>query len=218
MNEIYEKPYELGMYMGRFGIWHNGHDRVARAALAMCDRLLIIVGSAQEKGTIRNPFDVQTRMEMIRECFPNKDQVIIKALEDFTSEDDVCPEWGEYLVKNAKAFGQKMPELMVYGNDESRSGWFKTIHWTELIMSREEYPYSATKGREDLLRNRREEWNKNHHRRLHKFFDRLRGELLEAPPYSKALTKLIDSSKILKPWEDYGYHKEDILEGQMDFE
>jgi bifunctional NMN adenylyltransferase/nudix hydrolase len=218
MSELYEKPYDLGMYMGRFGLFHNGHCNVARSTLAVCDRLLIIVGSAQEKGTIRNPFDVQTRIEMIREVFPNKEQVIIKPLEDMTNENDICPEWGEYLINHAKNFGQKMPELMAYGNDESRSHWFSKAYWTELIFPRESYPYSGTQGREDLLRNNRENWMKNHPAKMHKYYDRVRGELLAAEPYGKALDNLFRQVRTLKPWEDYGVNTQNIMEGQIDFD
>jgi len=63
----------------------------------MCDRLLILVGSAQESGTLRNPFSVETRIKMIKEIYPD-DNVIVRGLPDLTNENDISAEWGRYLL------------------------------------------------------------------------------------------------------------------------
>ena len=61
------KKYDVGLLVGRFNVFHIGHKSLADLALTMCDRLLILVGSAQESGTLRNPFSVKTRIKMINE-------------------------------------------------------------------------------------------------------------------------------------------------------
>jgi len=52
------KKYDIGLLVGRFNVFHIGHKSLADLALTMCNKLLIFVGSAQEKGTLRNPFCV----------------------------------------------------------------------------------------------------------------------------------------------------------------
>jgi nicotinamide-nucleotide adenylyltransferase len=54
------------MIVGRFQPFHRGHLAVVNFALGMCDELTIVVGSSQESGTERNPFDAATRAAMIR--------------------------------------------------------------------------------------------------------------------------------------------------------
>lgn len=187
---MYNKPYDSALLCGRFQVIHNGHESLINTALTMADRVLVLVGSAQETGTERNPFDVITRMQMIKEIYPN-DDVIVRPLADLTTEDDISPEWGKYVLKNVKYHIYKTPELMVYGNDESRSGWFdkediKDV--TEIIVSRSKLNISATQMREYMLNDDKESWFKYHNPKLHKHYDTLRGMLMQVD-YYKDLNK-----------------------------
>ena len=49
------KPYDCGVVCGRFQTFHIGHESLIDTALRLCDRVLILIGSAQEYGTERNP-------------------------------------------------------------------------------------------------------------------------------------------------------------------
>ena len=110
------EKYNVGLLVGRFNVFHIGHKSLADLALTMCDRLLILVGSAQESGTLRNPFSVETRIKMIKEIYPN-DNVIVCGLPDLTNENDITPEWGKYLLSSVHAIIGKNPDVMIYGND-----------------------------------------------------------------------------------------------------
>lgn len=173
------KPYDVAMLCGRFQVCHEGHESLINTALNMADRVLVLVGSAQEVGTERNPFDVQTRIEMIKEIYP-LDNVIVKPLSDLTNEDDISSEWGQYVLKNVRQYLYKLPDLMIYGNDEARSDWFdkediKSV--TEIIVSRSKNKVSATQMRKLMIEDNREEWFKHHNSKLHKHYDKLRGML-----------------------------------------
>ena len=86
-----KKPYDVGLIVGRFQMLHNGHEKLFNTANKLCDRLLIFVGSAQEMGTIRNPFDVNTRIEMIKEVYlaSRSDDILAEAAKKFCSKHDV---------------------------------------------------------------------------------------------------------------------------------
>jgi nicotinamide-nucleotide adenylyltransferase len=179
------KPYDLGLVVGRFQHIHVGHEHMINTALKLCDRVLILVGSAQETGdSPRNPFNIATRIEMIQEIYETN--VIVKALPDMTHEDDINPEWGRYVLRNVEQAVYKTPEAMIYGNDEARSNWFdpediKAI--TEVIVSRSNIKMSATTMRDFLVRGMRHRWMEYANPRLHKHFDRLRAELMSTPAY-----------------------------------
>lgn len=186
------KPYDAGLLVGRFQTFHKGHQKLVETGLMLCDRLLILVGSSQEYGTERNPLNVQTRIDMIRTVYPT-DRVIIYALSDLTDENDIRPEWGRYLLDNVDRYIYKAPELMIYGNDESRSRWFdlEDIKDTsEFIVNRGALPISATMLRELMVRDERREWMRWVDPRLHKFYDRLRNELMTVPFYQDMLKRL----------------------------
>lgn len=187
------KPYDTGLIVGRFQTFHKGHQRLIETGLMLCDRLLLLVGSAQECGTERNPLNIKTRIDMIRTVYPT-DRIMIYALSDMTDENDIRPEWGRYLLNNVDRYIYKAPELMIYGNDESRSRWFdiEDIKDTsEFIVNRGALPISATMLRELMIRNDRREWMKWVDPRLHKIYDELRNELMTVPFYQEMERRLL---------------------------
>ena len=50
------KSWDLSLIVGRFQGLHAGHVHLIETALSVSDRVLILIGSAQEHGTILNPF------------------------------------------------------------------------------------------------------------------------------------------------------------------
>ena len=180
--------YDSGLIVGRFQTFHKGHQSLVDAGLSLCDRILIMIGSAQESGTERNPFNIATRIDVIRSVYEDNKRVSVYALPDLTHEDDLSPEWGRYLLDQVDRYIYKAPELMIYANDEARSRWFdvEDIKDTaEFIIPRSRLPISATMLRDMMVRDERREWMKWVNPKLHKMYDRLRAELMEVPYYSQ---------------------------------
>lgn len=187
------KPYDCGLICGRFQTFHIGHESLVETGLKLCDRVLILVGSSQESGTERNPYDVATRMDMLRAIYGNdSDVIMMHGLADLTDENDIRPEWGRYLLNAVDRYLYKAPELMIYGNDESRSRWFdpEDIRDTsEFIVNRGRIPISATMVREAMVFDRRKEWMSMVNPKLHKMYNRLREELMGVSFYQDMLRK-----------------------------
>ena len=57
---------ESALILGRFQPFHLGHLELIRAVKNRYDKIIIAVGSAQEKGTSENPFDKDERRDMIK--------------------------------------------------------------------------------------------------------------------------------------------------------
>lgn len=181
------KPYDVGAICGRFQTFHIGHESLVDTALKLCDRVLILVGSSQECGTERNPLNIDTRIRMLRAIYGDDGSIIIKGISDLTDENDIRPEWGRYLLDNIDRYIYKTPELMIYGNDESRSRWFDTDDIkdvTEIIVSRGKIPISATQVRALMVADNRREWQKWVNPKLHKMYDEIRRELMSVPFYA----------------------------------
>lgn len=186
------KPYDTGLICGRFQTFHKGHEKLVNTGLLLCDRLLILIGSSQECGTERNPYNITTREKMLRMVYDDNPHIMIYGLADMTDETDIRPEWGRYLLDNVDRYIFKNPEVMIYGNDESRSAWFdkKDLkNTTELIINRQELDISATMLRNLMVEDRRKEWMQWVNPRLHKMYDELRKELLSVPYYKESLAK-----------------------------
>ena len=90
------KFYDLGVVCGRFGHEQIGHVSLFDACKTLCKRTLILVGSAQEHSTLRNPFRVETRIEVIRETYPGESEetFMVRGINDLTNEYDITHDWG----------------------------------------------------------------------------------------------------------------------------
>lgn len=188
------KVYDTGLIVGRFQTFHMGHQKLVETALKLCDRVLILVGSSQECGTERNPLSVATRMDMIRAVYPDTDRVIIYPLADLTHENDITADWGRYVLSHVDRYIYKAPELMIYGNDEARSRWFDTDDikdTSEFIINRGALPISATMLRELMVADNRKAWMQYVDPRLHKYYDRLRAEIMTVPFYQELHKNII---------------------------
>lgn len=184
------KPFRTGLICGRFQTLHDGHIRLIDCGLTLCERLLVLVGSAQLYGTEKNPFKLETRIEMIKKTYKNDyPEIIVYGIEDLSSnEDNINPQWGKYLIETAKIYLAEKPEIMIYGNDESRSTWFSKEDLkgvSELIVNRTELPISATMIRELMAKDDRENWKKYTDPAIHNMYNRLRSELMEIDYYKK---------------------------------
>jgi len=124
-------------------------------------------------------------MEVIRQIYP-EDNVIIRPLPDLTTEDDITPVWGKYVLIKAYEVLGKLPNMMVYGNDECRSGWFDPEDikdMAEIVIPRSGIPISATQLRQLMVDDNWQEWCKYHSPELHKYFNPLRFELMGCNDY-----------------------------------
>lgn len=117
------KPYDVGLICGRFQTFHKGYEKLVDTGRMLCDRLLILIGSSQECGTERN-LNINTRTKMLKEIYGDNPDIMIYGLADMTDDNDIRPEWRKYLLNNVDRYIFKNPEVMIYGNDESRSAWF----------------------------------------------------------------------------------------------
>ena len=126
-----ERPYRLGLVLGRFQGLHIGHEAVIRKALSVCDRVIVMIGSADKEGTAHDPFSAKLRREMLTAVFPRltkSGRVILVPLPDLGVGN--VPAWGDYVIANAKkAVG--VPECIVYGDEDKCRTWFPNYcYWS----------------------------------------------------------------------------------------
>ncbi len=67
MNEL----GKVGLVIGRFQPFHHGHMHLIKAAYKKVDTLIIVIGSAQESHTMRNPFTAGERIAMMYPALKN---------------------------------------------------------------------------------------------------------------------------------------------------
>lgn len=87
-------------FLGRFQPLHQGHHRVMEEIQNRYDELELVIGSADESRTEKNPLTSAEREEVIRECFPD---VEILHLEDEGRDDEGNRLWAEKLEEKIDA-------------------------------------------------------------------------------------------------------------------
>lgn len=192
MGRVYDAA---GIVMRGQGI-HKGHEHIIDIASTLADRVVILVGSAQECGTKRNPYNVGTRIETLRAIYDDESRYIIKPLTDLSNENDINTDWGKYVIDNYKRYIYKAPSIIVYGKEEGRDGysWFADEDMkktTQIIVNRSDIPICATTLRDYLCMDDREMFFEWTNEKIHKYYDKLRGELLAVPYYKERAKQLL---------------------------
>ncbi len=193
------KVYDAALIVMRAQTFHKGHQHLINMALSLADRVLILVGSAQECGTRRNPLNVETRIKCIRSIYDDENTVIIKALPDLTNENDINTDWGKYVLENCKRYIHKAPSIILYGKEEGRDGysWFADEDMkktTQVIVNRSDIPICATALRDMMCVDDREAWMEWVDDKLHKHYDELRSELMSVDYYKERAAELIKNN------------------------
>jgi bifunctional NMN adenylyltransferase/nudix hydrolase len=176
------KPFKLGFFLGRLQPIHHMHEQMIRIGLHNCEQMIILLGSAQEVGTIMNPFDWQLRKKLIEKVFKHDKNVHIIPIPDLTADKLSSYDWGNYVLT---LIFQKMgmyPDLMICGSEQSNEGWFdkerdQTIN--KLFVSRLTDPVSGTFIRQLLLEKKYGELEKHLNPAIYDEFDRLHDVLLQ---------------------------------------
>lgn len=121
---------KYGVFLARFQPLHHGHLYMIEKALKENDRVLVVLGSENKNGMIRNPFSIELRKEWLYNSLSDKsykDRCDVITLPDWSTETDdkQLSQWGHYLYYNIVAnIGQK--KFAIYYNDsiDIIKSWF----------------------------------------------------------------------------------------------
>lgn len=153
--------YKLGLFIGRFQPFHKGHEMIVKKALEQCDKLIILIGSAQESQTERNPFSIRTRELIISLCFLDEleeNRVKILPIPDRENPKDDSS-WGDYIISFLKSHNIEIPDVIFEGNEEIHDKWYETLGIKREIISRKGINISGTKLRQAIIDNDKNAWN-----------------------------------------------------------
>lgn len=97
------KQYNFSVFICRAQIFHKGHKSVIDKALSISEKAIILIGSAHQPRSLRNPFTFEERKEMILGAYDKTDQdrLIIIPLQDNPYNDDAWIGKVQSLVKGA---------------------------------------------------------------------------------------------------------------------
>ena len=82
------KPFDAAVCIGRFQPLHLGHLDILQQALALAPRCVVVIGSAQQARTPKNPFTWAERADMIVQALapPDRQRVQFLPMRDYYDE------------------------------------------------------------------------------------------------------------------------------------
>lgn len=156
-----EYRYKVGLVVGRFQPFHNGHKSIIDRALNLCEVVLIGIGSAQESRTDKNPFDFYERRNRIFNSYSEQDQYRLRFMPLVNIGAGDSPIWGTYVMNSAKfALMGQVPEIYCTGSETDRNNWMKNYPDVfSIVVDRNDIPISGTELRELISEGAYEEAN-----------------------------------------------------------
>jgi bifunctional NMN adenylyltransferase/nudix hydrolase len=114
------RPHKRAIVVGRFQPLHSGHIDMIRGALKVADKVLVVIGSAWEAQTLKNPFTYEMRKAMVEAEFAAeiKDaRIVVDGLEDYAS----LKKWDNKLLQlaNKHFYTSQGVVWYTYGKDAS---------------------------------------------------------------------------------------------------
>lgn len=170
------KPYQLGFICGRFQMLHLGHLSLIDEIRKQSFKPVVLVGSSDKERTSVNPFSFKERKAMIQKVYPDQE---VLPLPDIGVGD--VPEWGDYLFQTILKHEGRLPDLFLSGKENKIDHWFskdKLENMTILRIDRAKIDISATRLREYLIADKKEEWMRYVPKELYPDYDFYRSILL----------------------------------------
>lgn len=132
---------KYGVFLARMQPVHNAHLFMVNKALEENDKVLIVLGSENKVDMLRNPYDIQLREQMLRECFDEEQnkKISIITLPDWSMESDIdnAEIWGRYFYYNVVSrIGQKRFSLYYSDDPAILDSWFKNTEIYQYITYR----------------------------------------------------------------------------------
>ena len=183
------KKYKNGVFLARMQPLHVAHIFLVEEALAECDTVHICLGSANKKSTLRNPFTVEFRRDMLINTLIDMgygedigNRINVFELPDWSLENDVNYPilWGRYFYYNVVSRIEAKTFNLYYSDASSIiTGWFDSevkdsINLRLYDRSSHYEGLSATQIRQAIVDNDKDYLNKYMPRYVVKNIDEIR--------------------------------------------
>ena len=144
----------LAVFIGRFQPFHVAHLAVIKEGLSKADHVLVLVGTANEPRSVRNPFTYEERAQMIKESVGSNNLSILP-LEDSTYN---INEWIERTTAQVHAHyarlydGRPKGHVALLGHSKDATSYYLNLfpQWGSLNVAKQQ-DLSATDIREQLF-------------------------------------------------------------------
>lgn len=125
----------MGILIGRFQPFHFGHQFLISRALEFCEKLILVIGSADAPRSLKNPFNLEERLTCIEgnlESFlSERDRIKILSLRDYPEDKD----WVLALEEKISPYLDAYSPVLI-GHEKDLSTYYLKLfpQWTECFF------------------------------------------------------------------------------------
>lgn len=132
---------KVGVFLARMQPIHNAHLYMVEKACEECDEVTVILGSENKRGTLRNPFTIEKRREMLLASLPveYREKISVYEIPDWSMESKFADYkiWGRYFYYNVVSrINQKRFFLYYSDGQKMLDNWFENTEVREYITYR----------------------------------------------------------------------------------
>jgi len=118
---------KVAVFIGRFQPFHNGHLNIIQKAISEFDQLIILVGSANRRISIKNPFSAEVRTTLIEEVLAETNPgapVMIAPINDYLYNDTKWETQVYYTVHNLLSGDTDDQAISIVGFEKDDSSYY----------------------------------------------------------------------------------------------
>lgn len=109
----------VAIYIGRFQPLHKGHEGVIEYCKANYDEVIVLIGSANKRRSVKNPFPV----ELVQKWIESRG-VIAETINDYIYSDDQWALQIVDLIENGFSYNKANTNLTIVGHDKDASTFY----------------------------------------------------------------------------------------------
>lgn len=117
-----ETKLKVGIIIGRFAPFHNGHLEILKHCNKNYDKTLVLVGSSNVERSIKNPFEPSLIANWIDNI--SNENTIVRQSFDFNNDED----WISHIENHAlELFDSDLHEFSIVGHNKDESSYYLKI-------------------------------------------------------------------------------------------
>lgn len=118
--------YDYLAFIGRMEPVHIGHIEVIINALSMSNYVIVLIGSANQPRTIKNPWTYEERKTMVQNALPEevRARVFIRPLQDQKYNDAKWAASVQSIVASVVGFTEIKPRIGLIGHSKDESSYY----------------------------------------------------------------------------------------------
>ena len=152
--------HKHGLVIMRAQPFHIGHEKIINRMLKECEKATVLLGSIQEHGTPKNPFNYTTRKKMIQNIYRNTpDYPRLKIMGIYDINNPI--EWADYVFD---FLHESIPEWglpdVYYAGSTYDAHWFKSVVEKIELVDRTDpdFPFVSGSMIRDMLKYKDPRW------------------------------------------------------------